>query len=238
MAPEKVKRVAMSFEELTKKIDALVEKEQKISIRTHSLPDEVEKKIDIVIEKILEKYGKQNLKSTIYTSVKELAVNGTKANMKAVFFEENNWDMNNSEDYEIGTNKYKALFSEKWAEEYGKKSAKKGRYVKLTFMYSEDGFCVEVTNNTPISKRDEKRLREKLSKTMKYEDIVQFYMEQSNESDEGAGMGIALIIMLLKGEGIDPNYFRIGITDRITTARIEVPFTSKYVFVRDRKSHD
>ncbi len=231
---EKVKRVAMSFEDIVKKIDSLVENGHKISVITYSLPDDAEKKIDIIIEKILEKYGKQNLKSALYTAVKELAVNGTKANMKAIFFEENSWDIDDPEDYKIGTLKYKESFSERWANEYGKKSAKKGRYVKLTFTHSEDGFCVEVVNNTPISKIDEIRLREKLSKTMKYEDIVQFYMEQTSDSDEGAGMGIALIVMLLKGEGIDPNYFRIGIVDRITTSRIEVPFTSNYVFVRDR----
>lgn len=238
MATDKVKRVAMSFEQISKKIDTLVENGHKISVITYSLPDDAEKKIDIIIEKILEKYGKQNLKSALYTAVKELAVNGTKANMKAVFFEENNWDMDNPEDYKIGTQKYKELFSEEWASEYGKKSAKKGRYVKLTFTHSEDGFCVEVVNNTPICKEDERRLREKLGKTMKYEDIVQFYMEQSSDSDEGAGMGIALIVMLLKGEGIDPNYFRIGIVERITTSRIEVPFTSNYVFLRDRKLRD
>lgn len=235
MGSDKVKRVSMSFEEIVKRIDKLVENGHKISVITYSLPDDAEKKIDIIIEKILEKYGKQNLKSALYTAVKELAVNGTKANMKAIFFEENNWDMNDPSDYEVGTTKYKELFSEAWASEYGKKSARKGRYVKLTFTHSEDGFCVEVVNNTPISKHDEKRLREKLAKTMKYEDIVQFYMEQSNDSDEGAGMGIALIVMLLKGEGIDPNYFRIGIVDRITTSRIEVPFTSDYVFLRDRQ---
>ncbi len=238
MASEKVKRVAMSFEEIVTRIDKLVDNGHKISVITYSLPDDAEKKIDIIIEKILEKYGKQNLKSALYTAIKELAVNGTKANMKAIFFEENGWDMNDSNDYVIGTRRYKELFSEKWASEYGKKSARKGRYVKLTFTHSKDGFCVEVVNNTPISNIDEKRLREKLSKTMKYEDIVQFYMEQSNDSDEGAGMGIALIVMLLKGEGIDPNYFRIGIVDRITTSRIEVPFTSDYIFVRDRKRAD
>ncbi len=238
MSSDKVKRVAMSFEELTKKIDKIVESGCKISIVTHSLPDDVEKKIDITIEKILEKFGKQNLKSTLYTAIKELVVNGTKANMKSIFFEENNWDINNKDDHEIGTRKYKSLFSEKWANEYGKKSAKKGVYVKLTFSYSEDGLCIEVINNTAIPKLDEKRLREKLAKTMRYEDIVQFYTEQSGESDEGAGMGIALIIMLLKGEGIDPNYFRIGIVNEITTARIEIPFTDKYISVRHRNSKE
>lgn len=235
MSSEKVKRVSMSFEEVVNKIDDLVESGHKISIITYSLPDDAEKKIDIIIEKILEKYGKQNLKSALYTAIKELAVNGTKANMKAILFEERGYDINSSDDWSQGTKEYKDSFSEKWALEYGKKSAKKGRYVKLTFTHSEDGFCVEVVNNTPISQQDEKRLRQKLAKTMLYEDIVQFYMEQSDET-EGAGMGIALIIMLLKGEGIDPNYFRIGIVDRITTARIEVPFTSNYIFVRDRKT--
>lgn len=238
MVPKNIKQIPMSYEEVARKIDEIINTNSKISVITHSLPNDTERKIDIILEKILEKYGKQNLKSALYTATKELTVNGTKANMKAVFFEENGWDINNPDDYTKGTKKYKQHFSEKWAEEYGRKSSKMGRYVKLTFSHTEDGLCIEVINNSPISDIDEKRLREKLSKTMTYEDIVQFYMEQSSEADEGAGMGIALIIMLLKGEGIDPYYFRIFVINRVTKARIEIPFTSNYVFIRNRRQPD
>jgi len=50
---------------------------------------------------------------------------------------------------------------------------------------------------------------------------------------EGAGLGLALIIILLKGEGVDPKYFRIIIEKDKTVARLEIPFTDKFVSKRD-----
>ena len=48
------------------------------------------------------------------------------------------------------------------------------------------------------------------------------------DNTEGAGLGLALIIIMMKGEGIDPNLFRIAITDEYTSARLEIPFTNEF----------
>ncbi len=212
-----------------------IEQNKKISLIIYYLTDKKEKKIHHILEKILTKFNKEQYLSTLYTAAKELAINGVKANMKNVFFKEKNLELENPEDYKIGIKKYKEAFSEKMAQEYGSKCEEQGLFVKITFIYSETGIRLEILNNTLITEVDERRMREKLAKAMQYEDIAQFYMEQADET-EGAGMGIALIVMLLKGEGIDASNFRVGIVDRITTARIEVPFTED--FVPYRKSHN
>jgi len=90
---------------------------------------------------------------------------------------------------------------------------------------------VEVINNTPIAKEEERSLREKLERGMAYDDIAQFYMDNSDNS-EGAGLGLALILIMLKGEGIDPNYFRIIIGKETTTARVEIPLSPDFVSKR------
>lgn len=119
------------------------------------------------------------------------------------------------------------------AEEYGNKSKKKGYFCLITFDYSMDGIRVEVTNNTPVTIEEEKSLREKLEKGMQYGDIAQFYLDNADNT-EGAGLGLALILIMLKGEGIDPSFFRIIIRKDVTIARLEVPLSSNFKSVRDQ----
>jgi hypothetical protein len=68
---------------------------------------------------------------------------------------------------------------------------------------------------------------------MGYNDIAEFYMDNMDNT-EGAGLGIALIIILLKNDSIDPNLFRIITKADKTVARIEIPFTPDYVTLRER----
>ena len=64
----------------------IVENCDPISIRIYELTDTREFGIQLVLEQILFKYNKLNLHTTLYTCVKELVINGLKANLKTVFF--------------------------------------------------------------------------------------------------------------------------------------------------------
>ncbi len=224
---------AVKFDELKPQIDKLLEEEKDFDITFYTLTDEVEKVVEYTINQILTKYGKFELLPFLYTCVKELMVNATKANIKRLLFEEAGLDINNENDYYKGLIEFRDNLSEALMNEYAPKLKKRNKYVKVSFHYSEDGLRIEVINNEPLTPIEDKRIRVKLSKAMQYDDIAQFYMEQGDEL-EGAGLGIALIVMLLKGVGVDPAYFRIGTVDgSYTRARIEIAFTDKFVSLRD-----
>ncbi|WCL51065.1 histidine kinase [Leptospira sp. GIMC2001] len=227
--------MAKSFQKLENDIPELVKGSRKFSIRSSRMSSKLEKYVLKVITEILSFVGHDRYVEMLYTITKELAINGVKANQKRVFFEDEGLDIMNAKDYQIGIENYKKKFSEKMAEEYGKRCLARGVFVNIRFHYCEDGMYVEVKNNTPVIKDEEQRMREKMKKAMGYNDIAEFYMDNMDNT-EGAGLGIALIMILMKNEDIDPNLFRIITTPSHTIARVEIPFNDKYNSIRNKEN--
>ncbi len=220
------------YERFAEVIDSFVKEEKDVHVISYCFSEDSEFKMLHIIKSILNLVGKSNLENTLYSCVKELVINGAKANIKRLFFEVNNYDITDKTQYETGLKAFKKSISEEMFIEYGKIASDRGLFVKSSFFYNQDGLRIEVTNNTPIEYREERRIRQKLELADKYKNLLDFFSE-NEDNEEGAGLGIALIIFLLKGEGFDSSLFRIFIKDKITTARIELPFTDKFVSIRE-----
>jgi hypothetical protein len=226
----------LDYFDIEKNLQIAVDDGKVIRIISYAMTSDVENTLDKILERILEKYNRLDLKSLIYTCTKELAINGTKANLKRIFFEEYKLEINNENEYNEGMALYKKVMKEDVSINYGKKAKKKGLYVKISFLYNEDVLKIEVINNSAITIQEELRLREKMAKTMQYDDLMQYYIDNADDT-EGEGMGIALIIILLKGENIDPHLFRIYAQDSKTIARIEIPMSKDYKTVRQKNEN-
>lgn len=201
-----------------------------LSLKTHRLTELVEKHIMFSLESILRKTDHERLIHSLYTILKELVINGCKANQKRIFFDDLQLTLESEQDYRKGMELYRQSFSEKMAHEYGRKARDRNLYCMIDFEFDSDGVRIEVANNTCIAPQEEVLVREKLRRAMSYHDIAEFYMDQalSGEGSEGAGLGFALVVMLLRGEGINPEYFRILVDDERTVARVEIPFTEDF----------
>ena len=223
-----------SLHDINDNIQVAVKNGRYLTLKTHRMTEMVEKHIQHALESILDKTQKGPLIHTLYTILKELVINGCKANQKRIFFDEVGLNIKDAVQYDEGIAKYRATFSEKMSLEYGMKARRKGYFVLIDFHFDTDGLTIEVVNNTPIAPQEEEAMREKLKKAMGYNDIAEFYMDQAMMGEsEGAGLGLALVIILLKGEGIDPKLFRIMIREDRTIARLEIPFSEKFVSKRD-----
>ncbi len=220
-----------SFFELDQNIRLIVNNSGELALQSSKINEKVEKYILHTLKLILEKYNRADLADMVYTITKELTINGVKANQKRIFFEDQSLDIKNDADYARGMSLFKKEFSNKMNEIYGIKARKRSIYVRIILSYNPDGLCIEVENNTPIAQEEERRMREKMKKSMAYSDIAEFYMENMDNA-EGAGLGIALIMIMLKSAGIDPNLFRIVTLPEKTVARVEIPFTDKFVSKR------
>ena len=90
---------------------------------------------------------------------------------------------------------------------------------------------IEILNSAEILKEEELRIRSKLSKGQRYENLFDFYNDNSDPT-EGEGLGLVLSLLMLKSEGVDTSDFRIGSKNGLTKTRIEIPFTNDYISER------
>ncbi|OHD57722.1 MAG: hypothetical protein A2014_11275 [Spirochaetes bacterium GWF1_49_6] len=224
----------MSFDKYVTSLDHILTGEKIFNIKFFIINDDIEKKVETAISMLCERYERPELPGIVYTCVKELMINGTKANLKRVLFEKNEINIDNENQYIQGMMDFRNALNENAYHTYLGELKEKDLWINVKFEYNCTGIRIYIVNNAHITSIEDRRLREKLKKAMKYEDIAQFYIDQGDEL-EGAGMGIALIVMLLRGMGIDPGLFRIGNTPAGQTfARIEIPLNDEYVCLRIR----
>lgn len=213
---------------LAERIDAAISKNQTIKVRAYALLSETEKDLNLIILRLLNKYNKLDMTATLYTCIKELAVNGAKANIKRILFDEVKIDLENEADYRRGLEVFREKLTDKFISEYAQKAKDRGLFVDIKFEYDDDRLTVEVINNSALTKREDERIRDKFRDGLKYDNIGELYMEMQDNS-EGAGMGIALILMMLKSEGVDPHFFTIySDYQSKTMAKITFPMTMNF----------
>jgi hypothetical protein len=208
------------------------------SVLMSDAPDEwsayLKDRIFLKIKAILDKNNRSDLLDLTYTVVKELVVNASKGLMKRIFFAEQNLNIDDPAQWEKGTSLFKEQLREERLKEYLFKAHSLNFKVRVRYVYNRDGMSVEVINNTPIPAIDEKRMRQKLGSAMKFDSLADFYTAHADNL-EGAGIGLAFIIIMLKNQGFDPQYLRIGNQDEETVGRVEIPFSANYVPIRERK---
>ena len=224
-----------SFFELEQSIKFQVNNAGELALQSSRIDQKVEKYLQHTLRLLLERFGRADLLDMVYTITKELTINGVKANHKRLFFEEHGFDLDDTGRYEQGVAAFRSEFSDDMNEHWGALALRRGIYVKIHLTYDENGLCIEVINNTPIAAIEESRMREKFKQSMGCNDIAEFYMDNMDNT-EGAGLGIALIMILMKGEGLDPNLFRIYTQPDRTIARVEIPFKDSYVSRRTRET--
>ncbi len=213
---------------LAERIDSAIQKNQTIKVRAYALLPETEKDLNLIILRLLNRYNKLDMTATLYTCIKELAVNGAKANIKRILFDEVKIDLENESDYRRGLEMFKEKLTDKFINEYAQKAKDRGLFVDIKFEYDDSKLIVEVLNNSALTKREDERIREKFRDGLRYDNIGELYMEMQ-DNQEGAGMGIALILMMLKSENVDPHFFTIySDYQNKTIAKIIFPMATNF----------
>ncbi len=198
-----------------------------ISIKTYTLPHETEVYMEEVLRIFLEEFGQDHLKDRLAYCMKELAVNAKKANTKRVYFKEKNLDINNDEDYKIGMKTFKSDTLNN-INYYLKLQKEAGLYIKVVFRALNNIFTLKIINNSEISQKEQIRVYDRIARSRAFETMEEALTTVLDDS-EGAGLGIVILVLMLKKIGLNEDAFDIDVVNGETVAKIEVPFSKVHM---------
>jgi hypothetical protein len=204
------------------KITSMLEKGEVFHFLRFGPSRAFDQELILVLELLSNFYGKVDFGSILYTIVKDLILNGFKANFKRVFFMENALDIDSPADYELGVRMYKSFILAGKSSAYTQVAEEKNFYVDISIQHSKETVLVTVKNNNRLMPSEKLKIKNSLLHAQNYEDIMEYYIERG-DSSEGEGIGIALCIILMKGEGIPTQNFKITSNEKETVATLLIP---------------
>ena len=207
-----------------------------LSIKTYTLPHETEEYIEEILNVFLEEFGQNQIKDRIAYCMKELAVNAKKANTKRVYFGEKKLDINNDDHYSTGMKTFKrdTLGNINY---YLQKQKEQKLYVKVVFHAKGRTFTLSVHNNVEISRKELIRVYDRIARSRAF-DTMEEALSSVLDDSEGAGLGIVILVLMLKKIGLDEDAFDIDVENGETVARITVPFSKIHVENLDTLSQE
>jgi putative nucleotidyltransferase with HDIG domain len=192
-----------------------------LTITTFTLPHEIEIYIEQVLVVFLQEVHQEKLKDYIVYCVQELAVNAKKANTKRVYFMEKGLDLTNPLQYKEGMASFKDTTLSNIAH-YLQMQKERGLYIKLIFQVRKNIIHIEVRNNVAVTKTELIRIHDKLARSRQYNSLEDA-LAQVLDNSEGAGLGLVILVLMLKKMGLDEDCFDILSTGKETIARLIVP---------------
>ena len=207
------------------KISLAVQLHTPLEIMSYTLPREKERYIQEILMYFLLQCHQEHMTDNLVFCLSELLTNAKKANTKRVYFKEKNLDINNEMDYHQGmvTCKEDTLSN---ITHYLELQKQAGLYIKLILQLTDDGITIEIRNNAVITKFEKKRILEKLRVAEKYEEphqVVSLMVDQT----EGAGLGIIIIVLMLRKIGLSRNNYKVFTNDTETITQMFLPLNQE-----------
>lgn len=191
-----------------------------IQIKTIRYRPEDREFIDSVLDRFLNKAGIRFLMNKISYCVHELATNAKKANTKRVYFRRKRLNIEDSEQYRRGMEKFK-LDTLDNIDFYLDLQKKLGYFIVVVFRLTRKHLRVSVVNNTEMTSEEKAKIAHKLRIAAKQNAISDIY-DQIEDYSEGAGLGIVMMTQMLKNMGFGPDALTIHSEQGLTTASISI----------------
>jgi putative nucleotidyltransferase with HDIG domain len=198
-----------------------------LTFKTYTLPHETEIYLDKVLESFLSELGQDKLKEPLSYCLRELAVNAKKANTKRVYFLEKGLDLNNEIEYESGMKNFKTETFEN-LQYYLQKQKELGLYIKVIFQTKARNLTIMVRNNVEITRKEQIRVFDRLARSRAFTSLEEAFATVL-DSSEGAGLGIVILVLMMKKIGLTEECFSIDSEDGETVASLSIPFSEVHL---------
>jgi HD-like signal output (HDOD) protein len=193
-------------------------------IKTHTLPPKTEGDLEEILLVYLEELGQGKLKDHLAYCLKELTVNAKKANTKRVYFMEKNLRLDVPADYEKGMKTFKADTLDN-IQHYLELQEQKDLYIKVTYLIRNNVLYLSVRNNVPITPKELTRVYDRVARSRAFESMEEAFSEILDDS-EGAGLGIVIMILMLRKMGLTEKSFDLNQVGNETSASLTIPMNA------------
>ena len=148
--------------------------------------------------------------------------NAVKANAKKILIDEG--IIKETDSMIEVVEKMRTILNESSLLEYGIKVKKKRLSTRIYLTAKKDILYISIINNLPLARKELKRINDRIEKSTHYDSIAEFYLDHPDPAAEGMGLGLSMVVVLLKNMGIDPANFTVRTDFRDKTyAKIEIP---------------
>ncbi|MFW5684622.1 MAG: hypothetical protein ACOC1I_07205, partial [Spirochaetota bacterium] len=192
-----------------------------LTVKSYTLPHETEVYLEEILGVFLKELGQERLKDPLAYCLRELAVNAKKANTKRVYFKERGLSLTNETEYEDGMRNFKQETLDN-IQHFLELQKEEGLYVKVIFHTKGGRLNLYVCNNTEITKREQFRVFDRIARSRAFDSLEEALTTVIDDS-EGAGLGIVILVLMLKKIGLDEDAFDIDTRNGETIARVIVP---------------
>ncbi|NCC50545.1 MAG: HDOD domain-containing protein [Spartobacteria bacterium] len=194
--------------------------EEEVACRSYVMDEDNVDRVVSIMEIALDVGGKKIILDELGYCLRELLDNAQKANIKRAYFLREQLDLNNPEDYEQGMEGFAdQAFS---TAEFRETLKEQNWFVEVGFLLTSTLLTIRVTNSAPILEKERQRIMQKIIKAKVYNSLDEVFDDISDES-ESAGLGIVMLIIMLRKLGVPDDGFSIAADDGQTHARLLIP---------------
>jgi len=185
-----------------------------------------EKKLLAHLRETLTKLNRPDLSGPIYLIIRELLTNSLKAVYKKLYLEFFIQEMGLGDlSYEEWLMIFKTEIETHMADNFSNMCRDKDMFVECLIKADTGDIIIEISNEGTPSDIEWKRLQESLSRASNFDDMAYLFQEDTTADDyqEGAGIGVPLILIMLKNIRNNIGDFNIKVDRGKTIARLNLP---------------
>jgi HD-like signal output (HDOD) protein len=192
-------------------------------IRSHNLPADTRETLEKLLRTFLEELGQTGFFDLLAYGLRELADNGLRANLKRVHFQECGLDINDPEQNARGLASF-AADSADTAQRYQTLLVEQDRWIKVTFLIRAETLYLNVRNNATATTLELETLRQRVAGAWRFGSIGE-YFSPGPSGNEGAGLGLVTLVLILRKLGLDDRSFEFGLAGTDTSATLKIPMS-------------
>jgi len=196
-------------------------------IQTSLLPPQTELDLEAILGIFLEELGQHSAWHHLSYCLKELTGNAKKANTKRAYFLEKKLDINDPVHYAEGMATFKRETLED-IDRYLELQDRAGLHIRVTFLIRDSVLHLKVSNNVPLNVAEKDRAQHRIARARTFDTMEQAFDEVLDES-EGAGLGITILILMLRKMGLGEKAFQLDTTKDETIASLHIPASNLHV---------